>query len=447
MAKALEHRYAPWGAARQLFEDRSGEILLHGPAGTGKSRACLEKIFAACVKYPGANMLMVRQTHTSLTSTGLQTWRKFVIPEAESVGAVRYYGGSQSAPPQYIFDNGSTVLMGGLDQPTKIMSSEYDMIFVQEATEASVTSWEMLLTRLRGDAMPYQQLIADCNPNAPTHWLRQRSLDGALRMMQSRHEDNPILFDADGHLTERGRVYISRLDALTGVRLKRLRHGLWVAAEGTIFEEQWSDEYVVDPFPIPDSWTRVWGVDFGYTNPMVVQCWAIAPSGRMILYRELYRTRRTVLDNCKDLMATVAPGGYWDGNGAYRNGKWIEPRPDWIVVDHDAEDRATFERAIGQGTTPADKRVKVGLDTMQERMANGGIHIMRGALMDRDPYLDDQLKPCGFLEEIPAYSWRQVQGKVIAKEEPLKENDHSMDAGRYVVMQLDGGLDPGVRFL
>jgi len=47
-----EHRYAPRGAAKAIFSDRSPELLVAGPAGTGKSRAALEKLAACALKYP-----------------------------------------------------------------------------------------------------------------------------------------------------------------------------------------------------------------------------------------------------------------------------------------------------------------------------------------------------------------------------------------------------------
>jgi predicted transcriptional regulator len=40
-------------------------------------------------------------------------------------------------------------------------------------------------------------------------------------------------------------------------------------------------------------------VDFGYTNPFVMQWWAEDPDGRLYLYREIYRTRRLVEDHAK----------------------------------------------------------------------------------------------------------------------------------------------------
>jgi hypothetical protein len=45
-------------------------------------------------------------------------------------------------------------MIGGMDKPTKIMSSEYDFIYVQEAIELTETDWENLTTRLRNGRCP-----------------------------------------------------------------------------------------------------------------------------------------------------------------------------------------------------------------------------------------------------------------------------------------------------
>ncbi len=447
--RELAHHFEARGAVRELFGSREGEVLLSGPAGTGKSRGCLEKAHLMCLKYPHCAGLVVRKTAVSLTSTGLQTWRKFVIPEAIAAGIVKYYGGSQERPAQFMYTNGSTVYLGGMDNPDKIMSSEYDWIYVQEATELNITDWEQLTTRLgRAAAMPYAQLLADCNPSHPKHFLKERVDRGATRMLQSRHIDNPLLYNADGTMTERGRIYIEeKLGALTGVRRKRLKDGLWVASEGTVYEEQWDDAYVVDRFDIPDTWRRVWSVDFGFIHPFVLQCWAISPDDVMYLYREIVHTRRTVLAHAKTIMGIVAPGCEWNTDGELIvEGEWIEPRPERVVSDHDAEGRETLEKAIGIGTTAADKRVGVGIDTVQERMKRGGLRFLRDSVVERDPNMVDVFAPIGAAEEVLAYRW-PTTGGIRQMTEPVKLEDDSMDATRYAVMDEDGGTSPGMRWL
>jgi PBSX family phage terminase large subunit len=421
------HRFRPRGACAELWQRRDPEVLVAGPAGTGKSRSCLEKVHLAALKYPGMRGLLLRKTSTSLSASALVTWRQFVVPEAIAAGVVRFYGGSAEEPAQYRYANGSAIILGGLDKASKIMSTEYDVAYVQEATELAEDDWEALTTRLRYGRMPYQQLLGDTNPNTPTHWLKARCDRGATVLLSSLHTDNPALYDEGGKLTERGRTYMAKLDALTGVRYQRLRLGRWVAAEGVIYEHWDSQAHVVDPFPIPSDWTRWWTVDFGFTNPFVFQWWAENPDGKLYLYRELYRTRRTVDEHAADV-ATYSKA---------------EPPPRAVICDHDAEGRATLEHELGVGTTKADKRVLEGIDAVQTRMRDGRVLLLRDCRVHADPDLVEAHKPTCTAEELPGYVWADWR----TKEGPVKENDHGCDALRYMVAARDLGGRPRVRFL
>jgi PBSX family phage terminase large subunit len=441
----LRHDYTPRGVLVDLINCRADEVIVSGPAGTGKSMACLEKVHLAAMMNPGMRALIVRKTLASLGSTALQTWRKRVIPEAIKAGVVKYYGGSSEEPPQYRYTNGSAVVIGGMDKSIRIMSSEYDMAYVQEATELTPDDWEAITTRLRHGVMSFQQLIADCNPDAPWHWLYLRAQSGAARMLESRHEDNPTLFDDSGKITEFGKAYIAKLDKLTGVRYQRLRRGLWVAAEGLVYDEWDPAVHVIDPFDIPVHWTRWWAIDFGFTNPFVLQCWAQDPDGRLYMYREIYRTQQTVDQHANTIMAEVAdplPGDRWH---------WKEPKPRAIVCDHDAEGRETFSQRVGLSTTAANKAVIEGIQSVQRRLrpqppdGRPRLFLMRGACRRQDPLLIEAKRPTCTAEEMVGYVWDRKAGKGI-KETPVKEDDHGCDTMRYLVAQIDTVGRPNVRF-
>jgi PBSX family phage terminase large subunit len=435
------HDYTAHGACAHAWEQTGDEVLVSGPAGTGKSRALLEKLHAACLFYPGMRALIVRKTQVSLGSTALVTWREHVAKEALAAGDVQFFSGSPQRAAAYEYKNGSVIVVGGMDKATRIMSSEYDLIYVQEAIELTENDWEALTTRLRNGVMPYQQIIADTNPDTPTHWLKQRCDRGQTELVESRHEDNPVLFQ-DGVPTEVGAAYIERLDNLSGPRHARLRKGLWVAAEGVIFEDFDRAVHLVPRRRIPDDWPRWWSVDFGYTNPFVLQWWAQDPDGRLWLYRELYRTKRLVEDHAADALAAVVDD----------TGKWREPKPRAIICDHDAEDRATLERHLGMSTVAATKNVSEGLQAVQSRMRVAGdgqprLYIMQDAVQRRDPELVDAKRPACTADEIPGYIWApSADGKPI-KDEPLKMDDHGCDAMRYVVAEHDLGARPRVRFV
>lgn len=426
MVAALDDRsvvtFAPHGDARRLLECRDHEILIEGPAGTGKSYACLWKVHLMALKYAGMRALMVRKTLTSLTSSALVTYTTRVL-DSGAFG-VRFFGGSKVRPAQFEYRNGSVVVVGGMDKPEKVMSSEYDAAYVNEATELTEADWEAITTRLRYGMMPYQQLIADCNPDAPTHWLNQRCEQGKTTRFRSHHVDNPLLWDG-ASWTEQGADYMARLGALTGVRRLRLLDGVWAAAEGIVYDGFSPEVHVIDHFDIPDDWPRYWVIDFGYVHPFVWQAWAEGPDGALYRYREIYRTERLVADHAQTIRR-VTRG---------------EPRPVAIITDHDAEDRATLDRALGMATTPAFKSISPGIQAVAERLRATGeaparLFFLRESLVEEDPVLRSKAKPTRTEEEFASYIWDTRLGRRKG-EDPLKEDDHGMDATRYLVAYVD----------
>lgn len=320
------------------------------------------------------------------------------------------------------------------------MSSEYDIAYVQEATELSVDDWEAITSRLRNNVISFQQIIADCNPDTPTHWLKIRAQDGELRILESTHFDNPVLYNPDTReMTDLGEAYLDRLGRLTGVRRRRLLLGQWCAAEGIVYEGFDPDVHIIDPFEIPWSWPRYWGVDFGYTNPFVLGCWAHdVANNRLYKYREIYYTKRLVEAHAEQIMNIVAP---FEGDKRV----WLEPQPRRILADHDAEGRATFTLKTGLRTTEAHKAVTEGIQAVEERLTlrddgKPGLMIFRNCTVERDQDLRDRGKPTSGIEEWPGYIWAPPpQTTTISptqpriRELPGKENDHAMDETRYVV--------------
>lgn len=456
--------YEPRGAGRALFSCRDQEVMLDGPAGTGKSLAALYRLHLAALKHPKIKCLIVRKTAKSLTSTTLRTFEEKVAAEAIKHRVVRWFGGNAHEPAAYRYTNGSRIVVGGMDAPDKIMSSEYDLAFADEGTELTIDDWEKIGTRLRNGRLPRpeQQIIA-CNPSHPKHWLNQRANNGKITRLVSRHSDNPAYVNADGTLTERGAVYLGRLANLTGVRRHRLLDGKWAAADGLIYEDWDPAVHLVDHFPIPWDWPRYWGVDFGHTHPFVLQCWAVDPDGRLILYREIFHTKRLVEDHARQILRLVtepvpdlpddADPGDQDPLRAVDEGRrrWTEPVPMALVCDHDAEGRATLEKHTGLSTTAAHKAVTEGIEAFQARLRVAGdgrprMMIMRDAVVERDPELVAAARPACTEEEVTGYVWAIKPGSGDLKEEPLKELDDGMDTARYVVAEIDLGVSPGLRF-
>lgn len=421
------------GVVGRLFNGVSGEVIISGPAGTGKTRGILEYIHLRC-STGRTRVLMLRKTLESLKASALVTYQEQVLYKFDgkrsAYDGVTYFGGNKLVPAHFAYEaTGSVIVVGGLDNPEKVKSSEWDIVYINEATELTVGEWEMVTGRTDRPSMfdkPPSLVVGDCNPDAPTHWVKQREADGQLQLWESRHEDNPAMWDRFlKQWTPSGLRYIARLDLLTGVRKLRLRFGKWVAAEGQIYEGWDAAIHLIDDFAIPPSWDRYWCIDFGFVNPFVWQWWAVDPDGRLYLYREIYHTQRLVTEHAEYGMTLTAN----------------DPKPKDVIADHDAEDRATFEKATKTKTKAANKTVSPGIQAVANRLKPEGdgrprLYILRNARVEEDKSLRERGKPTSTAEEWDSYVWDVRQGRKKG-EEPLKEDDHGMDGTRYTVAHFD----------
>jgi phage terminase large subunit len=418
------------GAIWQLGSCHDTEVGLDGPGGTGKTFGILYYIHTLLLMYAGAKFLVARKYNTDLAGSALATYRDDVLDPDENI---HFYHGSKEKPPAYMYPNGSLLIPNGLDKHGKVRSMEFDGIYINEATECSINDIEFCRMRLRKGKIPWQQLIMDFNPDAPTHFLNQRMIEGRTTRLLSRHEDNPRYWDRiKNDWTEEGRRYVlGVLGGLTGVRLARYRFGIWAAAEGAIYQDSWDRaRNVVAPFKIPASWPRYLCLDFGYTHPFVCKWYAEDSDGRFYCYREIYKTQRLVEDHVKQIKA-LSRWGQPDG----------DPLPRQIFRDHDAEDAATFERHSGLYTTAAYKSVSEGIQATASRLRPAGdgkprLMYFANCLVERDQELVRMKKPTCSIEEFDSYVWKQGSDGQL-KDEPAKEDDHGMDTDRYLCATKD----------
>jgi PBSX family phage terminase large subunit len=420
---------------QRILTDRSMWSLYWGPSGSGKTRTILEKCRSVALKYPRSRILFVRSVRKWLTQSVLVTWEQKVLVPGDVIPD-RIQRSNRS---EYRFPNGSVVVVAGLDDPQQVMSAEYDIIFINEATEIPLDTAETALNRIRNGRVPYQQVIMDCNPAGPTHWLKKAMDDGRLQGVEVRHRDNPALFDPDRQdWTAFGRHYVGQvLASMTGTRKTRLADGKWSAAEGVIYESWDESLHLIPAQPIPEHWRRFWSIDFGYTNPFSWSWYAEDEDGRLHMYREIYSPGLMVEDAVK--MGLKAMNAWDEGTNAARWDAAHEPRPTEVICDHDAGDRATFERHAQVSTLPAEKAVAIGLQDVQSRLRLAGdgrprLYLHRGCLIhEPSQALQKAGKPTCMAEEFPSYVWDTTKA---AGEQPRKTDDHAMDQLRYMCRHL-----------
>lgn len=377
-------------------------------------------------KYKGARLLILRLTRESLTQSALVTFERDILGEGHplTLGARRDNRGS------YHYSTGSEVVVAGLkqsgrDQRAKVMSTDYDIIYVQEATEILESDYEKLTTRLGhgGHSMvPHPQIILDFNPYIPLHWIYRRERTGKLKLFKSIHQDNPNLWDGE-KWTSQGEIYLNTLQALTGVERLRLYEGVRAMAQGLVYGEVWDDGSIDGNVTEAADYHEgdgdiVWGVDDGYagllgddgyftpeSHPRVFLLAQVRPDGTICVFAEDYRIKRLSNEHL---------------------GKVVEmpyPRPQWAAVDKSAAElRGLFHSsAFGIYTQTSPSSVKESIKTLRNFLAKDKNGKRRVLIHPR----------CKFLRmEMSVYHYEP------GAEDPVKESDHGCDALRYLVWQF-----------
>lgn len=257
---------------------------------------------------------------------------------------------------------------------------------------------------------PDARILWDTNPDYPEHPIKlnfinrsgERLSSGRLRI-QSWHfqlDDNPFLAPE----------YVENLKRSTpsGMWFNRRIKGLWVAAEGLVYEDWDPDIHVIDPFPIPNDWDRVRGIDLGFNNPFVCLWGAIDHDGRLYIYDEHYYDHKLIK---------------WHSDRIKQRKEQVK----WTVRDHDAQEGAELEDN-GINTWPAKKDVDDGLQKVAARLK---------VQKDGKPRLFVFRNCENTRREHGMYRWEENKEGRPIKEQPMKVHDHTCDTVRYMVMELD----------
>lgn len=420
------------------------EILLEGPAGTGKTTAVLGIVCDMCSRFPGLRVLALRETRKSLSESVLRTLEEEVLPPGSPVLLASTAG--REHRNSYDWPNGSTIVPGGMDNIERYRSSEWDIVLIFEATEIQdEDDWQKLLRALRAKGLPNQRrfIIADTNPDHPMHWLNLRAKAGKMVRICARHTDNPLYFTDTGEPTAEGRAYMATLGNMTGHVRARLLEGKWVAAEGMIWPEWNTATHVVRPSLLVDRLAfrtenteakqrRVMyyagGIDWGYyPGAGTMYVGAVDDHKRLHIIHEEYRVKRDVNE--------------WIACAQRLMRKWpIEA----FAADPAEPGYIDMFRASGIPTRAADNDVTAGIARVRHRMKGGeqwggpGIFWVEGANESPDPLLASERRPVSFLDEVWQYCYRPYKpGEPIREEPDPRCADHGADGIRYLTGFVD----------
>ncbi len=287
---------------REFFLARSRFVAYGGARGGGKSWAVRKKATLMGVRYPGIRMLLLRRTFPELKEN-------HILPlQGELKGLAAYKEGDKA----FSFANGSRLKFGYCDSERDVLQyqgQEYDVIFLDEATQFTEYQFHTLTACIRG-ANPFpKRMYLTCNPGGVGHgWVKRLFIDrdyrGAERgedyaFIPARVYDNRALMDSDPG-------YLAMLESLPDDLRRAWLEGDWNVFAGQYFTEWREDIHVCDPFPIPGHWRRYFAMDYGL-DMLAGYFIALDEGGRAWVYRELYRPGLIVSEAARAILE--AAGG------------------------------------------------------------------------------------------------------------------------------------------
>lgn len=184
----------------EFFQARSRFVAYGGARGGGKSWAVRQKAMLMALRYPGIRILLLRRSFPELREN-------HILPLLAQLRGVAEYKETEKA---FTFPGGSRLRFGYCDREADVMQyqgQEYDVIFLDEATQFTEFQFQTLTACLRG-ANPFpKRFYLTCNPGGVGHhWVKRLFVDRDYKegecsedytFIQARVYDNQNLMEHD----------------------------------------------------------------------------------------------------------------------------------------------------------------------------------------------------------------------------------------------------------
>lgn len=301
--------FVPLPTQAQFDQTRAPRKLWGGRAGPGKSYGARRLAIRRCFFVKGINVLLVRKTYKELDRTHIKALRR----ESQELG-FQWVEGRYEA----VFPNGSTIECGHLEDDAavqKYLSTEYDLIIVDEAVQISPDPLMELMSRARSSnpaviAHGGAEVWLVTNPGGPAHALLRdvfmtRTVDPETypALAASFNPDQwvyiPATIDDNPYLDPSYETLA--LAGLRRARYQQLRFGDWDAADGQFFEMLSARTHVRDvtvPRPIDGV---VEAIDWGFTSPGTVAWYVPLADGHWWVLDEWKFQRQTAEEVARGL--------------------------------------------------------------------------------------------------------------------------------------------------
>ena len=296
-----------------------------GARGGGKTHVARLKAVGMALNYPGIRILMVRAHYPELEQNLINPILAWVPNEMYSYNATSH---------QMTFWNGSVIKFGHYDgkaAENEYQGVEYDVIFLEEATQLSERAFQFLQSCCRGVNDFPKRIYLTCNPGGVGHkWVKDLFILKRFRTDPTNPDrtQNPkdycfikATVDDNPWLLKSSPLYIQMLENLPDDLRRAHRYGDWDALSGAYFSNFNEVTHTMPRFKIPERWNKYRSFDYGLDS-FAVGWFAVDEDGRSWVYRYyeepglvVNEAAKALLENSpsfEHIVATYAPPDMWN---------------------------------------------------------------------------------------------------------------------------------------
>lgn len=397
--------------------DRLQIIGIFGGYGSAKSTASVHELFLRALECPNSVGLVTAPTLPLLKKT---TWKTLL---------------DEVIPPPLIQDinkqemtitltNGYVIYGIPSDDETKLRSINAGHCHMEESSGIKRSIYDQILARLRHPRAHNRALFVCSNPDLG--WIKDIIVNNVHRKNPSHPEHADYNPDITCYIWETSKNKYLPPDFIENLTkgkpewwINRFTKGSFDHAEGAVYVNAYKTIIEDDPDLIKPDWEIVIGGDFGLRNPTAVIFGAIDPKeGILYIYQEYYVPGKTVPEHAVVLnpMLNKIPAGrirYMKGDPSMKN-----------RATADGKSVMGLYNEYGIYWQPGNNQVEAGILKVNAYIELGRLRIFRSCIHT--------------LKEMINYKFPELSmdDDKNLDENPIKKDDHAMDALRYLVMEL-----------
>lgn len=378
---------------KRNLKSKARVLLNCGGARSSKSYSICQLFIYRMLRESRKNFLITRKTLPALRITAM----KLFIDLMKEYGLF-HKGEFNKTFREYRF-NSNYVLFSSLDEATKIQSTSFNYIWMEEAEEFTYDDFITLKTRLSAPKrkQEFNQIFLTYNPKKENSYINKRVINERDSVLiKSSYKDNPTLSSDYIRL-------LRDMEEQSPDYYKIFALGEYATNDGIIF----TNIRNIKVYPV-DFEETIYGLDFGYNNPTALVR-ADIRGGIYYLSEVLYETRLTnsdLIERMRDL---------------------IPNRRKKIYCDSAEPARIDELRKAGFNAIAAVKSVKDGIDFVKRC----------------EIYTNDE--NVNLNKEVEEYSYKKSKSGEYT-DEPISYCSHFPDAIRYAIYGFNRVKTPNVRF-